>query len=574
MVGHDRRSSTRPQITLVRGPLVSTVRAANNEATPCIGLAYVAGYLRQHGHSVVIVDAIGEGLNGYWNIEDHPGYICQGLKLPDIVDRIPAETDVVGFSAMFSGEWPIQRALLAEIRRRFPHALIVGGGEHITALPEFSLRDCPALDVCVRGEGEHTFYEIVESWAEGRDLSAVNGVGYLTDSGAFVLNGTLPRIRDVSSIGWPYWPDGYLEQFWAAGKSYGVCTDRDMPMLISRGCPFQCTFCSSPQMWTTLYRLRDVSDVIAEIKYYQEKYNITAVQLYDLTAITKRSWTIEFCQRLLAGGIRLKWSLPSGTRSEALDHETLELLRKTGCNYLVYAPESGSPDTLKRIKKKIHLERVTESMLEAKRQGLILRANLIIGFPGETREDIFQTLKYGLMLALHGVDESSTNVFEPYPGSEIFEGLVSQGKIELNDDYFLGLTSMYSDFTKTDLITFNDAMSPRELARWRLAFMLAAYGVGYLLYPSRIFRTLRNVFLESHDAATVLEHRLKDGLRKMRLLAKSRLTAVPEEGSTVVPPLPLWTIHAGARHALTWATIHLLGLLHLHHVWHWPQLLH
>jgi anaerobic magnesium-protoporphyrin IX monomethyl ester cyclase len=345
-------------------------------------------------------------------------------------------------------------------------------------------------------------------------------------------------------------------------------------MLISRGCPFQCTLCSSPQMWTTLYKLRDVSDVVAEIKHYQQKYNITAVQLYDLTAITKRSWTIEFCQRLLDERISLKWSLPSGTRSEALDHETLELLRKTGCNYLVYAPESGSPNTLKRIKKKIHLERVTESMLEAKRQGLILRANLIIGFPGETREDIFQTLKYGLKLAVHGVDESSTNVFEPYPGSEIFESLISQGKVELNNDYFLGLTSMYSDFTKTDLITFNEAMTPKELARWRLVFMLVAYGLGYLLYPSRILRTLRNVFLESHDAATVLEHRLKDGLRKVRSLAKSRLAPAPASTSTAVPPLQLWTnLHAGA-HVLTWAIAHALGLLHLHHVWHWPGLLH
>jgi anaerobic magnesium-protoporphyrin IX monomethyl ester cyclase len=514
---------TRPlRVALVRGPIVSTVRAANNEATPCIGLAYVAGYLRQHGYDVTIADAIGAGLNQYWQLDAHPGYICQGLSFDELISRIPGDTDVIGFSAMFSGEWPIQRALLNEIRRRFPHALIAAGGEHITALPEYSLRDCAALDVCVRGEGEHGFYELVESWSESRSYSAVNGIAFLDQEGGFVVNGGLPRVKEVSTIPWPYWPDGYLEQFWAAGKSYGVCTERDMPMVISRGCPFQCTFCSSPQMWTTLYKLRDVDDVIAEIKYCQEKYHITAVQLYDLTAITKRSWTIEFCQRLLSEGIHLKWSLPSGTRSEALDRETLELLGKTGCNYLVYAPESGSPATLKRIKKRIHLERVTKSMLEAKRQGLILRANLIIGFPGETRKDIFQTLRYGLKLAMHGVDESSTNVFEPYPGSEIFNDLVSAGKVKLDDDYFLGLTSMYSDFTKTDLITFNDAMTPKQLSRWRLAFMLAAYGIGYLFYPSRILRTFRNVFFGSHQAATVLEHRLKDGLGRMKVLGSTR----------------------------------------------------
>jgi len=112
-------------------------------------------------------------------------------------------------------------------------------------------------------------------------------------------------------------------------------------------------------MWTTLYKLRDVDDVIAEIKHYVAKYGITAVQLYDLTAIVKKSWTVEFCKRLIAENIQLRWSLPSGTRSEALDHETLGYLRQTGCNYLVYAPESGSPATLKRIKKRIQLPKVT-----------------------------------------------------------------------------------------------------------------------------------------------------------------------------------------------------------------------
>ena len=507
------------RVTLVRGPLVSTVRAANNEATPCIGLAYVAGYVRQYGYDVTIVDAIGEGLNRYWPLDDHPGYICQGLRFDEIVDRIPPDTQVIGVSAMFSGEWPVQRALITAIRARFPNALIAAGGEHMTALPEYSLRDCPALDVCVRGEGEHPFYELLDRWLTAGSYENVSGIAFLDADGRFVLNGSLPRIKDVGTIPWPHWPEGYLEKFWAAGKSYGVCTERDMPMLISRGCPFQCTFCSSPQMWTTLYKLRPVDDVIAEIKFYQEKYAITAVQLYDLTAITKRSWTIEFCQRLLDEGIHLKWSLPSGTRSEALDRETLEYLRRTGCNYLVYAPESGSPATLKMIKKKVHLDRLTASILEAKRQGLILRTNLIIGFPGESRADIFQTLRYGVKLAVHGVDEVSVNLFSAYPGSEIFQGLMAANKVKLDDAYFLGLTSMYSDFTKTDVPTFNDAMSAKELSHWRLAFMLTGYVLGYLLRPARVLRTFRNVFFGSHEAATVFEHRLKDALGRFKVLA-------------------------------------------------------
>jgi len=512
-----------PRVALVRGPFVATVRAASNEATPALGLAYIAGYLRQHGYDVTIVDAAGEDLNRFWFHDRYPGLIVKGLPFEETVDRIPVDADVIGFSAMFSAEWPIQRELIMAARRRFPHALFVAGGEHITALPEYSLRNCLSLDVCVRGEGEHTLYELLECLRARRDYANVGGIAWLDARGRFVCNGVLPRIKDVASIPWPYWPEGYLEKYWAAGKSYGVQSERDMPLLVSRGCPYQCTFCSSPQMWTTTYKLREVDDVIAEIKHYQDKYDITAFQLYDLTAIVRKSWTIEFCQRLLDEGIPLKWSLPSGTRSEALDTETLTYLRRTGCNYLCYAPESGSVRTLARIKKKVHLPRMTESILEAKRQGLILRTNLIIGFPDETRREMWDTIKYGLKLAVSGVDEVSLNVFSPYPGSELFHTLHQTGRIVLDDRYFVGLTSNYTDYTNTHLMTFNAELSARQLALLRAAFVLTGYALGYVLYPRRIVRTVRNVFFRSHEAATVFEHRFKDTLDRLKVLAKAKV---------------------------------------------------
>ena len=94
------------RVALVRGPVVSTARSVNNEATPCLGLAYVSAYARAHGFAPTIVDAIGEGLNSYWSHPDHPGYTCQGLTVEQVLERVPRDVDVVGFSAMFSGEWP------------------------------------------------------------------------------------------------------------------------------------------------------------------------------------------------------------------------------------------------------------------------------------------------------------------------------------------------------------------------------------------------------------------------------------------------------------------------------------
>jgi anaerobic magnesium-protoporphyrin IX monomethyl ester cyclase len=507
-------TSDKPLVALVRPPIVSAKRAFNNEATPCIGLAYISGYLKAKGYATQIVDGIAEGLNRFWDVIEFPGYHCQGLTIDEIVGRIDPRARVIGFSAMFSGEWPITRSLIRAVRRRFPDALLVAGGEHITSLSEYSLRDCPDLDVCIRGEGERAMEEICAAGAAGGDFSEVAGAAFLDREGSYI-EAEARRIREIDDLPWPDWPQGYMEKFWRAGKSYGVQTARDMPLLASRGCPYRCTFCSSPQMWTTRYVLREVDDVIGEIKHYVAKYDITALQFYDLTAITKKRWTLEFCRKLIEEKLdHLHWSLPSGTRSEALDSETLEMLKRTNCNYLVYAPESGSPETLALIKKRIDLDNLTASVLEAKRQSIVVRTNLIVGFPHETRKHIFETIRYGLYLAWKGADEVSINIFSPYPGTEIFAGLIQSGKLALTDRYFLALGSLNSDYTSINHLTANENVGPRELALYRIGFMLTNYFVGYLRYPSRIWRTLRNIFGVDRVAATVLEHRLKDALRR------------------------------------------------------------
>ena len=506
-----------PRVSLVRPPLLSRVGALNNEAVPHIGMAYVAGYLLAQGYAVNVLDGIAEGLNQVHPLTALPGFQIQGIPLAELVARLPADTAVVGFSSMFSAEWVLLRGLIVAVRARFPEALLVGGGEHFTALPEYSLRDCPALDVIVKGEGEITFAALLDAW-RGGDYRAVPGICFVDDQGVFQDLGGLPRLREVETLPWPHWPVGYLEKFWAAGKSYGIRTARDIPLIATRGCPYRCTFCSSPQMWTTRYVMREVDDVIAEIKHYIAHYGITSFQLYDLTAFTRKRWTLEFCQRLLDEKLDVRWSLPSGTRSEVLDEEVLRLLQATGCDYVAYAPESGAPTTLKRIKKRVHLERMVDSIKTAKRIGLTVRTNLIIGFPDETRAEIFETLRFGLRMAVLGVDEVPFFIFSSYPGTEIFRDLVARGQVQLNDDYFLSLVSLNGKFSNLR----PDGVTSRHLPNWqlaslRLAFMLMNYGLSYLLYPRRILRTARNL-ITGHGSATVFENRLQDALRRTRVV--------------------------------------------------------
>lgn len=497
------------KVALVRGPKV-TATALNNLATPSLALAYVAGYALKHGYDCQVVDGLAEGLGQFWPVPGMPHLLGEGLGFEATLDRVDPDTQVIGFSVMFSAEWPAQREFMLLARRRFPDALFIVGGEHVTALTEYSMRDCPAIDVCVRGEGERSFVEVLEAYRLGQDIGATVGhIGYRDADGTIKINAGLPRMRDLGEIPWPHWPEGYLEKFWEAGKAFGIQSPRDLPMLASRGCPYQCTFCSSPQMWTTRYVLRDTDDVIAEMKQAIARWNITAVQFYDLTAVVKKAWVMELCQKMLDNGIRINWSLPSGTRSEALDHDVLDMLQRTGCNFIVYAPESGDAETLKAIKKKVKLERLDQSVRAAKGLGLTVRANLLIGFPHETRRNIYNTIRYGLALAWHGVDDVGISMFAPYPGSELFEQMVARGQIKLDDAYFANLNSKWV----ANELRANPNVSPRELSIYRLVFTLLTYVVGYLRYPARIPRTIRNVFFRD-EAATNFEHFLKNAFRR------------------------------------------------------------
>ncbi len=475
----------------------SIVVPANNQTamfTPPLGLAYVGGSLREGGFDVQIIDAVGEALDTR-HLVDNDCYIY-GLTHAEIVERIDPESQIIGVAFGFSFEWPTCRDLTLAIREKFPNALLIGGGEHVTAVPDQSLLES-ALDIAVLGEGEETALEVCEQFADG-DLepASIIGIAFKDADGVVQINDRRPRKRELDEIAWPAWDLMPIENYLDRGYGFGVNRGRSMPLMASRGCPYQCTFCSNPAMWTTRWVARSTDLLLDEMQYYQDKYAIENFDFYDLTAIVKKAWIIEFCKKIEERGMKFTWQLPSGTRSEAIDAEVAGWLYKSGCRNLSYSPESGSPVILEKIKKKIKTESVLESIRSSYSQGMSLKTNIMLGFPGESMAEVKDTYKFIAKMAIAGADDISVWAFSPYPGSELFEQISATGVIKLDDAYYDSLRS-YADTSRT--VSYSENFSDKKLKTLRWIGVSIFYVTSWVVRPIRPFKIVWHVLSGRHE---------------------------------------------------------------------------
>jgi len=497
------KNQTKKNVVLIRPHMLIPTFSFTGLTTPPLGLAYLASAVESIGHNVIIIDAVGEGIDNYAPYQQD--YLLHGLSTDDILRRIPNNTDVIGFSCMFSHEFPVYKELINSVKNTFPNSLVVAGGEHVTGLPELSLRECKGLDVIVLGEGEEIFNELLSSY-DVRNLSLLSGIAYKEENGDVKVNQRRARISDINSIKSPAWHLVPLKNYWERGKGYGVDLGKGIPMLASRGCPYQCTFCSNPLMWTTRWVARSPRLVLDEMIDYNNRYGVTNFDFYDLTAIVKKAWIIEFCQLIIESNYKFTYQLPSGTRSEAIDTEVAKLLYKSGCRNMTYAPESGSIKTLTRIKKKIKIKSMLSSIKGCHKAGLSIKANIIVGFPDETIKDLLINYIFILRMALVGMHDVTVQPYSAYPGTELFDELRNKGKIkELDEEYFHELAA-YSDLTKS--ISWSDYLTKREILLFRSLSMVSFYILSFSIRPWRLIKLIYN--LSNKTQETRLDRALSD----------------------------------------------------------------
>jgi anaerobic magnesium-protoporphyrin IX monomethyl ester cyclase len=178
--------------------------------------------------------------------------------------------------------------------------------------------------------------------------------------------------------------------------------------------------------------------------------------------------------------------MPSGTRADVFDAEVADLLFRSGCRALAFAPESGSPEILKVIKKQVDLGRMLESMRIAVRRGLKLSCFIVIGFPDDTPATLRQTTRLIRKMAWLGVYDVAVSKFVPYPGSELFTRLQTEGKVQLDDDFFVSPMDFYTQKAPS----YADAISTRRLY-WTMMWMFwNFYLLSFVFRPLRVLRTL------------------------------------------------------------------------------------
>jgi radical SAM superfamily enzyme YgiQ (UPF0313 family) len=486
-------------------------------------LAYIAGALKQHGIAYAVIDGTGEALDAISQYPQRADFMIQGLSFDEIAARIPADTRIIGLTCMFSTLWPLTRDLAARIRERFPEALMVLGGEHGTATPELSLRSS-AIDVVILGEGEETFLALARAILDGQSWRDIPGIAFL-DEGLCRNNGLSARNRNIDDIALPDWDSFPIEDYISRHQINGINLGRSMPLLSTRGCPYKCTFCSSPNMWTTRYIPRSPSKVADEIALYKSKYGIVNVDFQDLTAVVKRRWVVEFCQELIDRKLDVTWQMPSGTRSEVFDEEVADLLYRSGCRALAFAPESGSREILDKIKKQVDLDHMMTAMRIAVKRGFKLSCFIVIGFPDDTPVTLGQTLGLIRRMAVLGVHDVAVSKFVPYPGSNLFKRLQQEGRIAVDDEFFLSPM----DFYTRKAPSYSQHLTTKYLYFMMLWMFTNFYIISFACRPFRTARILLRAMVTGTEETRFAKW-FNDVLfvrRKWRKLAREAQPALP-----------------------------------------------
>lgn len=446
-----------------------------------LGLGYIATYLLDAGHEVEVFDI----------------YAYQ-LSKEQVKSRIPKlNYDVVAISAM-STQYSYVKWLAAELKRVHPKKKIIVGGALAAFSSEIVLKHTKT-DICVLGEGEHVIVELIDNLDS---LKKVNGIYYINNK-RVCKNKPCKPIKNLDSIPLPSWHLFDIEIYINSPifqDDYGL---RSMNIMTSRGCPYNCNYCSRQFKGV---RLRSIDNVISEIKELKKRYGIQAIYFTEeLTLITKERMK-ELCKKIKP--LNLIWGCQG--RVNIVDYEILSIMKDAGCTCVGYGIESGSQKVLNNMNKCATVKMAEKAIHETRRAGLRPGVQMIFGYPGETLDTIKETSEFCNRTHIH--PEGGFSIITPLPGTQLYNYCLENGLIRDEEKFLEKLKSInnvlinFTSFSNEDIVRLKKE-TERELLKNYIKWRRANPTVLLKEYTNKVKRYLK--YMQHHGVKETLKKTVK-----------------------------------------------------------------
>ena len=393
-----------------------------------LGLMYLAAVLEKAAYKTEILDAF---------MTDDPfkregKTISVGMSFEQIKQQIQErKPDIVGIAGPFTCQ--IEHALkISSLTKEVDSSILtVVGGPHVTVMPKEFLDVAKNVDVAVTGEGEYSMLEIAQQFEGKKKLKEILGIAYRQD-GEVRVNLPRPFITDLDELPLPAYDHVNMEQYLSPKKiGYRSFQNRAISMITSRGCPYNCCFCSVHLHMGREFRAHSANYVLNHIQYVTEKFKVKNIFFEDdnLTFDLERFEAI--CDGLIEKKIKIGWETPNGVRADCLNLNLLQKMKKSGCQSVFFGVESGDQQILSNvICKSLDLNRVLEVAKNARDIGLKTGGFYIIGFPGEKKENMQRTVDFALKLKRDFDVGMHLFVATPSYGTRLYDECKAKGYIE------------------------------------------------------------------------------------------------------------------------------------------------
>jgi len=460
---------TKPRIVLI-SPQVIGAKNQVRKAQPPLGIAYLAAVLQERGYDeILLIDAVVEDYNNVIPLEDDPLFIKFGLSDEKIIDQMKKfNPDIVGISSLFSSQIECAFSLAKAIKKSFPEVPIVLGGNHASFMYKDVIFKDGCIDFILAGEADYTFPEFVERFF-GRD-DYYRTPGLIWHDGSQIRRNPLPAfIKDLDKLPFPAWHLYDMEKYFAISMPHNpfVKSGRVGCIITSRGCPQRCYFCSSSDHFGHVFRAMSSKRVIEMINYLVDKFAIEELQIMDDTFTTNHKRVIDICEGIKH--LKLRISLPNAIRADMpKNHEKrrnmFKSMREAGVEQIGVSVEHGDQEFLNKvIEKRLDLQEVIATCDLAHKEGILVHANFMMGFPFENAANRQRTIEFAKKL---DADSFSISLASPLPGTRMWNVVEENGlfmkSFRVNRMVYVYVNIIPHDITPEELYQVVDNLN-REL---------------------------------------------------------------------------------------------------------------